>query len=146
MSTVYARKSILARIDRTITNDSSKESDGKFLQEACSISDYYSVEFKYVKTRMENKYSFKFKDYYKRSYALEQWDKIKDTLFFVQKSDTKTKKSAKPKVITENDWTNSSKNDLSPAQALYRFNKLKAEEKKQRLLEEVRNVDLLFSN
>ena len=79
MSAAYARKSILARIDRTITNDSSKESDGKFLQEACSISDYYSVEFKYVKTRMENKYSFKFKDYYKRSYALEQWDKIKES-------------------------------------------------------------------
>ena len=60
------------------------------------------------------------------------------------KKSATSKKSAKPKVITENDWTNSSKDDLSPAQALYRFNKLKAEEKKQRLLEEVRNVDLLW--
>ena len=48
MSAVYARKSILARIDRTITDSSSKDSDGKFLQEACIISDYNSAEFTYI--------------------------------------------------------------------------------------------------
>jgi hypothetical protein len=36
------------------------------------------------------------------------------------------------------------KGELSPSQALERFHKLKAEEKKQRLLEEVRNIDLLW--
>jgi hypothetical protein len=140
MSTVYARKSILARIDRTITDDSPKESDGKFLQEACIISDYNSAEFTYIKTRMENKYGFKFKNYYKRLEAVEQWEKERDALS-VKKSSTK-----KPKltIIKDNDWMKSFKGELSPSQALESFHKLKAEEKKQRLLEEVRNVDLLW--
>ncbi|WP_236869673.1 hypothetical protein [Candidatus Bandiella numerosa] len=140
MSAAYARKSILARIDRTITDDSPKESDGKFLQEACIISDYNSAEFTYIKTRMENKYGFKFKNYHKRLDAVEQWEKGRDPLS-VKKSDTK-----KPKLTTikDNDWMKSYKGELSPSQALERFHKLKAEEKKQRLLEEARNVNLLW--
>ncbi len=140
MSAAYARKSILARADRTITNDSSKESDRKFLLEASIISDYQSVEFKYIKTRMENKYGFKFKNYHKRSDVVEQWEKEMDTLSVVKKSDTK-----KPKltIIKDNDWGKSCKDELSPSQALERFYKLKAEEKKRRLQEEVRNIDLL---
>ena len=139
MSAAYARKSILDRIDRTITAESSKDSDGKFLQEACIISDYNSAEFTYIKTRMENKYGFKFKNYHKRLDAVEQWEKKRDPLS-VKKSDTK-----KPKLTTikDNDWMKSYKGELSPSQALERFHKLKAEEKKQRLLEEARNVDLL---
>ena len=139
MSAAYARKSILARIDRTITDDSHKESDGKFLQEACIISDYNSTEFTYIKTRMENKYGFKFKNYHKRLDAVEQWEKERDPLS-VKKRYTK-----KPKltIIKDNDWMKSYKGELSPSQALERFHKLKAEEKKQRLLEEARNVDLL---
>ena len=85
MSAVYARKSILARVDRTITDDSPKESDGKFLQEACIISDYNSTEFTYIKTRMENKYGFKFKNYYKRLDAVEQWEKERETLYLLKK-------------------------------------------------------------
>jgi hypothetical protein len=140
MSLVYSRKSIIARIDRTITNNSSKDSDGKFLQEACSISDYSAAEFKHIKTRMEHKYGFKFKDYYKRVDALKQWEKEIDPLSLVQKRDTK-----KPKLrtIKESDWMNSDKRELSSAEALERFYKIKAEEKKQRLLEELRNIDLL---
>ena len=140
MSAVYARKSILGRIDRTITDDSPKESDGKFLQEACVKSDYNSAEFTYIKTRMENMYCFKFMNSYKRLHAVEQWEKERDPLS-VKKSDTK-----KPKLTTikDNDWMKSYKGELSPSQALERFHKLKAEEKKQRLLEEARNVNLLW--
>ena len=140
MSLVYSRKSIIARIDRTITNNSSKDSDGKFLQQACSISDYSAAEFKHIKTRMEHKYGFKFKDYYKRVDALKQWEKEIDPLSLVQKSGIK-----KPKLrtIKESDWMNSDKGELSSVEALERFYKIKAEEKKQRLLEELRNIDLL---
>lgn len=148
MSRTYARKSILARVDRTITDDSPKDIDGKLLQEACILTDYYSVEFKYIKARIENKYGFQFKYYYKRQHVVEEWEKEKNTLFAIQKPDTKksatSKKSAKPRVITENNWTNSCKDELSPSQALERFYKLKEKEKKQRLLEEVRNVELLW--
>ena len=89
---------------------------------------------------MENKYGFKFKNYYKRLDALEQWEKERDPLS-VKKSDTK-----KPKLTTikDNDWMKSYKGELSPSQALERFHKLKAEEKKQRLLEELKNIDLLW--
>jgi len=57
-----------------------------------------------------------------------------------QKSDTK-----KPKLTTikDNDWMKSYKGELSPRQALERFHKLKAEEKKRRLQEELKNIDLL---
>lgn len=138
MSAVYARKSILDRIDRTITAESSKDSDGKFLKEACIISDYNSAEFTYIKSRMKNKYGFKFKNYYKRLDALEQWEKESEPLS-VKKSDTK-----KPKLTTikDNDWMKSYKGELSPSQALERFHKLKAEEKKRRLQEELKNIDL----
>ena len=140
MSLVYSRKSIIARIDRTITKNSSKDSDGKFLQQACSISDYSAAEFKHIKTRMEHKYGFKFKDYYKRVDALKQWEKEIDPLSLVQKSGIK-----KPKLrtIKESDGMNSDKGELSSVEALERFYKIKAEEKKQRLLEELRNIDLL---
>ena len=89
---------------------------------------------------MEHKYGFKFKDYYKRVDALKQWEKEIDPLSLVQKRDTK-----KPKLrtIKESDWMNSDKRELSSAEALERFYKIKAEEKKQRLLEELRNIDLL---
>ena len=121
MSSVYSRKSIIARIDRTITNNSSKDSDGKFLQQACSISDYSAAEFKHIKTKMEHKYGFKFKDYYKRVDALKQWEKEIDPLSLVQKSGTK-----KPKLrtIKENEWMNSDKRELSSAEALERFYKM----------------------
>ena len=149
MSAAYARKSIIARIDGNISDSSSKESDGKFLQEACSISDYPSVEFKYTKSRMESKYGFKFKDYYKRIDVVEEWNKIKDSLCVTneekgmfKKSSTSTKPK-KLKTIKDNDWGNSCKDDWSPTEALERFYKLKAEEKRKRLLEEVRNVELL---
>jgi len=140
MSAAYARKSILDRIDRTITAESSKDSDGKFLQEACIISDYYPAEFKYIIAIMENKYGFKFKHYRKRLDALEQWEKERNP-WSVKKSSTE-----KPKltIIKDNDWMKSYKAELSPSQALERFHKLKAEEEKQRLLEEARNVELLW--
>lgn len=143
-----ARKSILARIDRTITDDSTKESDGKFLQKACIASDYQSVEFKYIKTRMENKYGFKFKSYYKRAHVVEEWDKIKESLSVAGKAETKkpviSKKKVKLKTIKDEDWSKTSVEDLSPSQALERYNKLRDEDKKRRLLEEVRNVELLW--
>ena len=85
-------------------------------------------------------YGFKFKNYHKRLDAVEQWEKERDPLS-VKKSDTK-----KPKltIIKDNDWMKSYKGELSPSQALERFYKLKTEEKRQRLLEEVRNVELLW--
>ena len=151
MSTAYARKSILARVDRTITDDSSKESDGKLLQEACILTDYQSVEFKYIKARIENKYGFQFKYYYKRQHVVEEWEKEKEKegLTVLEnvgaiRPSVKKKLSKKKDETIDKHWTNSSKEELSPTQALERFYKLKAEEKKQRLLEEVRNIELLW--
>ena len=149
MSTAYARKSILARVDRTITDGSCKDSDGKLLQEACILSDYQSVEFKYIKARIENKYGFQFKYYYKRQHVVEEWEKEKDSLSVVGTlgvigSSVKKKSSKKKDETIDTHWTSSSKEELSPTQALERFYKLKAEEKRQRLLEEVRNVELLW--
>jgi len=140
MSAVCARKHILARIDRTIAAESSKDSDGKFLQEACIRSDYNCTEFTYIRTRMENKYGFKFKHYRKRLEALEQWEKEINP-WSINKSSTE-----KPKltIIKNNDRMKFFKGELSPSEALERFYKLKAEEKKQRLLEEAGNVDLLW--
>ena len=53
-------------------------------------------------------------------------------------------KSIKVKVIKDDDWGKTSVSDLSPMEALARFKLLKAEEKRQRLLEEVKNVGLLI--
>lgn len=50
----------------------------------------------------------------------------------------------KLKILKDNNWGNSCKDELSPTEALERFFKLKTEEKKQRLQEEVRNVELLW--
>ena len=50
----------------------------------------------------------------------------------------------KDKVIKDDDWGKTSVSDLSPMEALARFKLLKAEEKRQRLLEEVKNVGLLI--
>jgi ribosomal protein L11 methylase PrmA len=136
------RRGFKKRIEDSVTQESSKYSDGAILKEFCCISDYTAVEFKHVKEKLELKYGFKFKNYHKRSDAVEQWEKEKDALSVVKKGNTK---KPKLKAITENDWGNSCKEDLSPTQALQRFYKLKEEEKRQRLLEEVRNVDLLIS-
>jgi hypothetical protein len=53
------------------------------------------------------------------------------------------KKPIKVKVIKDKDWGKTSVSELSPTEALARFNQLKAEEKRQRLLEEVKNIELL---
>ncbi len=46
-------------------------------------------------------------------------------------------------MIKDKDWANTNVNELSPTQALERYNKLRAEDKKRRLLEEAREVKLL---
>lgn len=137
MSRSYFRKSIVARVDRAITDNSSKDSDREILKEFCSTVNYSLAEYKYVKEKISLKYGFKFKDYHQRLDALKQWDKEMD-----DSSSTKKKLTQKKPAKVENYWTKSYKEDLSPAEILERFNKLKAEEKRQRLLEEVRNVDL----
>ncbi len=47
--TNLGRKHVLSRIDKSITVDSSKDSDKKLLQEFCNIADYQSSEFNYIK-------------------------------------------------------------------------------------------------
>ena len=136
------RRGFKKRIDASVTQDSSKYSDGELLKEFSCTSEFRASEFAYVQEKLERKYGFKFKDYYKRSHAVEEWDKIKDTLSFVKKSDTK--KPAKPKVMNDEHWANACVDELSPTQVLQRFNDLKARERRQRLLEEVRNVELLW--
>jgi len=137
------RKGFKTRIDNSITQDSSKDSDGEVLQEFCNIVDYQSDEFRYVKEKLGRKYDFKFKDHYKRSGSLEQWDKIKDTLSPNPKKSTTPRKPTKPKVMNEEHWANTNIKELSPTQVLERFYVLKAKERRERLLEEVRNVELL---
>lgn len=51
----------------------------------------------------------------------------------------------KVKVIKDEDWSKTSIENLSPSEALERFYRLKAIEKEQRLLEEVRDVGILLS-
>lgn len=136
------RRGFKKRIDASVTQDSSKYSDGELLKEFSCTSEFRASEFAYVQEKLERKYGFKFKDYYKRSHVVEEWDKIKDTLSFVKKSDTK--KPEKPKVMNDEHWANACVDELSPTQALQRFNDLKARERRQRLLEEVRNVELLW--
>lgn len=134
------RRGFKKRIENSITHETSKYSDGEILKEFSCTSEFRASEFAYVKEKLERKYGFKFKDYYKRSHAVEEWEKIKESLAVVQKA--ASKKPAKPKVMNDDYWANACVDELSPTQALERFNKLKAEEKRQRLLEEVRNVDL----
>ncbi len=80
--------------------------------------------------------------YHTRLDLLKQWKNIKDTLSSKKISQPKVK-DKKAKIINEASYAKSYGVELSPIQALERFYKLKAEEKKQRLLEEIRNVDLL---
>lgn len=54
-------------------------------------------------------------------------------------------KPKKVKTIKDDDWGKVSVSELSPNEALERFYRLKAEEKRQRLLEEVRDVGVLLS-
>ena len=136
------RRGIKARIDNNITNKSSKDNDGNLLQTFSCTSEYKLDEFRYIKARLESKYGIKFKDCYKRSQTVEEWDKIKDTLLVIKKN--VPNKSIKVKVIKDDDWGKTSVSDLSPMEALARFKLLKAEEKRQRLLEEVKNVGLLI--
>lgn len=136
------RKGIKTRIDRNITNESSIDNDGKLLQELSCTFEYKLDEFKYIKTKLESKYGIKLMDYFKRAHTLEQWDKIKGTLVVIKQP--LSKKLVKPKVIKEDEWNKTSVSDLSPIEALQRFRRLKAKEKKQQLLEEVKNIGLLL--
>ena len=136
------RKGIKARIDNNITNKSSKDNDGNLLQTFSCTSEYKLDEFRYIKARLESKYGIKFKDCYKRSQTVEEWNKVKDTLLVIKKP--VPKKSIKVKAIKDDDWGKTSVSDLSPTEALARFKLLKAEQKRQRLLEEVKNVGLLI--
>jgi hypothetical protein len=142
------RKGIKTRINNKITNESSKDNDGDLLKELSSTLEYKPDEFSYIKEKLENKYGIKFKDCYKRFQTVEEWNKVKDTLFVVQKpapiKPIQPTKPIKPRVIKDNDWSIGSVLDLSPEEALARFHRLKAEEKKQQLLEEVKNVGLLM--
>ncbi len=54
-------------------------------------------------------------------------------------------KSKKVKPIKDEEWGKVSVAELSPNEALERFYRLKAEEKRQRLLEEVRDVGILLN-
>ena len=111
------------------------------LRHSLVLREYKFEEFNYVKTKLEGKYGIKFRDYYKRSQTVEEWNKLKDTLVGIKKS--VPKKPIKPKLIKDDDWGKASIPDLSPAEALARFKRLKTEEKRQRLLEEVKNIELL---
>ena len=54
------RKSVGARIDKSITQESSINSDRKLLKEFCCIVDYRPDDFKYLKEKIERKYDFLF--------------------------------------------------------------------------------------
>jgi ribosomal protein L11 methylase PrmA len=136
------RKGIKTRINNKITNESSKDNDGDLLKELSSTLEYKLDEFSYVKEKLESKYGFKFKDYYKRSQTVEEWNKVKDTLMVVKKP--APIQPIKIRKIKDDDWSKTSASELSPKEALARFQRLKAEERKQQLLEEVRNVGLLI--
>jgi len=136
------RKGIKTRINNKITNESSKDNDGELLKEFSFTLEYKLDEFKYIKKKIESKYGFKFKDYYKRSQTLEEWNKMKDTLLVVKKP--APIHPIKIRKIKDDDWSKASASELSPIEVLARFHRLKDEEKRQRLLEEVRNVGLLI--
>ena len=97
----------------------------------------------YLKEKIERKYDFLFMKYHTRLDLLKQWKNIKDTLSSKKISQPKVK-DKKAKIINEATYAKPYRGELYPTQALERFYKLKVEEKKQRLLEEVRNVDLLW--
>jgi hypothetical protein len=136
------RKGIKTRINNKITNESSKDHDGELLKEFSFTLEYKLDEFNYIKEKIESKYGFKFKDYYKRSQTLEEWNKVKDTLGVVQKP--APIQPIKIRKIKDDDWSKPSTSELSPKEALARFHRLKDKEKRQRLLEEVKNVGLLI--
>lgn len=139
------RRGIKKRIDNRITNESLKDNDGDLLKELSSTLEYKPDEFSYIKEKLENKYGIKFKDCYKRFQTVEEWNKVKGTLFVVQKpAPIKPIPPTKLRVIKDNDWGRGSALDLSQDEALARFHRLKAEEKRRSLLEEVRNVGLLI--
>jgi hypothetical protein len=107
---------------------------------------YKLDEFNYIKEKIESKYGFKFKDYYKRLQTLEEWNKMKDSLEVIKKPEPiKPTQRVKLRTIKDDDWSKASASELSPTEALARFYRLKAEEKRQQLLEEVRNVEFLIS-
>ena len=137
------RKHVRARIDQCITQESSGSSDKKILNQFCYVADYQSDEFKYLKEKIERKYGFVFMKNYKRSDLLDQWQNIKDTTL-VKKISQPIVKNKQPKIISEAAYAKSYKDELTPQQALERFYKLKEIEKERRLLEEVRNIDLLW--
>ena len=139
------RRGIKKRIDNRITNESFKDNDGDLLKELACTLEYKLDEFSYIKEKLEIKYGIKFKDCYKRFQTIEEWNKVKDTLFVAQKpAPTKPTQPIKIRKIKDDDWSKASTLELSPAEALAKFHRLKAEEKKQQLLEEVRNVGLLI--
>ena len=140
------RKGIKARINNKITNESSKDNDGELLKEFSFTLEYKLDEFNYIKEKIESKYGFKFKDYYKRLQTLEEWNKMKDSLEVIKKPEPiKPTQRVKLRTIKDDDWSKASASELSPTEALARFYRLKAEEKRQQLLEEVRNVEFLIS-
>jgi hypothetical protein len=136
------RKHVRVRIDQCVTQESSVSSDKKMLNQFCCVANYQSDEFKYLKEKIERKYGFVFMKNYKRSDLLDQWQNIKDTTL-VKKISQPIVKNKQPKIISEAAYTKSYKDELTPQQALERFYKLKEIEKERRLLEEVRNIDLL---
>jgi len=139
------RRGLKSRINNMVTNESSKDNDGDLLKELSSTLEYKLDEFNYIKEKLESKYGFKFKDYYKRSQTLEEWNKIKSTLLVIKKPEAiNPRQSIKIRKIKDDDWSKALALDLSPIEALVRFRQLKDEEKRQRLLEEVQNVGLLI--
>ena len=136
------RKNVRVRIDQCVTQESSVSSDKKMLNQFCCVANYQSDEFKYLKEKIERKYGFVFMKNYKRSDLLDQWQNIKDTTL-VKKISQPIVKNKQPKIISEAAYAKSYKDELTPQQALERFYKLKEIEKERRLLEEVRNIDLL---
>ena len=136
------RKHVRVRIDQCVTQESSVSSDKKMLNQFCCVANYQSDEFTYLKEKIERKYGFVFMKNYKRSDLLDQWQNIKDTTL-VKKISQPIVKNKQPKIISEAAYAKSYKDELTPQQALERFYKLKEIEKERRLLEEVRNIDLL---
>jgi hypothetical protein len=137
------RREIKKVIDNKITNQSSVDSDGAILQELSCALEYQQDEFLYVKTRLGSKYGLKLHNYHNRSKTIEEWRKIKDAFLIIKESSLK--KSTEPKAIKDNDRNKNPDSDLSEVEALARFYRLKAEEKRQKLLKQVQNVGCLLS-
>lgn len=122
--------------------ESSKDNDGDLLKELSCTIEYKLDEFSYIKEKLESKYGIKFKDCYKRFQTVEEWNKVKDSLVVKKPEPINLIQRVKLRKIKDNDWSKASTPELSSAEALARFHRLKDEEKKQRLLEEVKNIDL----